>query len=179
MEVATAGHIARSWRLHEIRIPVKRAVPRAAPGARRPADHVRRATRAGEPRTHGGAFRGRPGPNRQAAAGCADTLLAAAYALKLGLTSETYESLPARTRRKETVIAGIATAYTLFLIEAAGLKFVLLATILLAPATLLYVKARHERGRRLFTPTEIVLCALIIVCAVIGVVMLWTGRITI
>lgn len=104
--------------------------------------------------------------------------LAAAYALKLGLVGESYEGVAPRTRRRETIVAGAATAYTLFLFEAAGLKFLLLATVLLAPATLLYVKARSERGRRVFTPTEMVLCATIVVGGAVGVVGLWTGRIT-
>jgi arginine:ornithine antiporter/lysine permease len=105
--------------------------------------------------------------------------LAAAYALKLGLTGESYEDVAARTRRKEAIIAGIATAYTLFLFEAAGLKFLLLSTVILAPATLLYVKARSERGRRLFTPTEIALCAVIVASGITGIIGLWTGFITI
>jgi arginine:ornithine antiporter/lysine permease len=105
-------------------------------------------------------------------------LLAAAYALKLGLVGETYESVSSGTRRKETVFAGVATAYTLFLFEAAGLKFLLLATVLLAPASLLYVKARSERGRRLFSATELALCAVIVAGGVFGAVALWTGRIT-
>ena len=65
-------------------------------------------------------------------------------------------------RRKETIAAGAAVAYTLFLFDAAGMKFVLLSTVLLAPATLLYVKARSEHGRRLFTPAEIGLFVLIV-----------------
>ncbi len=80
-------------------------------------------------------------------------------------------------RRKETIIAGVATAYTSFLFDAAGLKFVLLMTVILAPATLLYIKARSERGRRLFTPAEIGLFVLILVGAAIGSIGLWTGRI--
>ena len=105
-------------------------------------------------------------------------LLAAAYALKLGLVGESYEDVPRSVRRKETIVAGAATAYTLFLFDAAGMKFVLLATLILAPATLLYVKARSEHGRRIFSPTEIGLFVLIAVGAVIGGVGLWTGRIT-
>jgi arginine:ornithine antiporter / lysine permease len=101
--------------------------------------------------------------------------LAAAYALKLGLTGEAYENVPPRTRRKEAVVAGVATAYTLFLFDAAGLEFLLLATVILAPATLLYVKARSERGLRLFTPTEIVLCAVVVGAGITGVVGLATG----
>jgi arginine:ornithine antiporter/lysine permease len=104
--------------------------------------------------------------------------LAAAYALKLGLTGEAYEEVAPRTRRTETIVAGVATVYTMFLFEAAGLKFLLLSTVLLAPATLLYVKARSEHGRRLFTPTELALCAVIVVAGIVGAVGLWTGRIT-
>lgn len=105
--------------------------------------------------------------------------LAAAYALKLGLTGESYEDVAGRTRRKETIIAGIATVYILFLFEAAGLEFLLLCSIILAPATLLYVKARSERGRRLFTPTEIALCAVIVAAGITGVAGLWAGFIAI
>ena len=105
-------------------------------------------------------------------------LLAAAYALKLGLTGEAYEDVAPRTRRRETIVAGVATAYTLFLFDAAGMKFVLLMTVLLAPASLLYIKARSEHGRRIFSPTEMALFALIVAGGAIGVVGLWTGRIT-
>jgi arginine:ornithine antiporter/lysine permease len=105
--------------------------------------------------------------------------LAAAYALKLGLTGETYEGVAAGTRRKETIIAGAATAYTLFLFDAAGMKFLLLATVLLAPAALLYVKARSEHGKRLFSPTELGLFVIIVAGGIAGVVGLWTGRITV
>ncbi len=103
--------------------------------------------------------------------------LAAAYALKLSLTGESYENESPRRRRKEGIIAGIATVYTLFLFDAAGLEFLLLSAVLLAPASLLYVKARSESGLRLFTPTEIGLFIVIVVAGAIGVVGLWTGRI--
>src|SRR5690242_7612862 len=62
-------------------------------------------------------------------------LLAASYALKLGLVGESYEGVSAGTRRKETIVAGAATAYTVFLFDAAGMKFVLLMTVILAPAS--------------------------------------------
>jgi arginine:ornithine antiporter/lysine permease len=106
-------------------------------------------------------------------------LLAAAYALKLGLTGESYEEVAPTTRRKETIVAGVATAYTIFLFDAAGLKFVLLMTVILAPASLLYIKARSEQGRRMFTPSELALFVLIVLGGVAGVVGLVTGRITI
>jgi arginine:ornithine antiporter/lysine permease len=105
-------------------------------------------------------------------------LLAAAYALKLGLTGESYEGVSAGLRRKETIVAGAATAYTLFLFDAAGVKFVVLSTVLLAPAALLYVKARSEHGRRLFTPTEMGGLRPRRRREIVGAVGLWTGRIT-
>ena len=49
----------------------------------------------------------------------------------------------------------------------------------IAPASLLYVKARSEHGRRLFSPAEIGLFALIVIGGIIGAIGLWTGRITI
>jgi arginine:ornithine antiporter/lysine permease len=103
--------------------------------------------------------------------------LAAAYALKLALTGESYENEPSRVKRKEGIFAGVATVYTLFLFDAAGLEFLLLSAVILAPASLLYVKARSESGLQLFTPTEIGLFVVIVAAGVIGVVSLWTGRI--
>ena len=103
--------------------------------------------------------------------------LAAAYALKIALTGEGYEGVDPRTRRTHTVVAGVATGYTLFLFVAAGLEFLLLSTVILAPLTLLYVRARREHRRRLFTPAEAVLCAVVVAGAVVGLLGLATGRI--
>nr|WP_300048368.1 basic amino acid/polyamine antiporter [uncultured Nocardioides sp.] len=105
-------------------------------------------------------------------------LLAAAYSLKLALTGESYEDEAPRVKLREGVVAGAATVYTLFLFDAAGLEFLLLSAVLLAPASLLYVKARSERKRRIFTPAEIGLFVIILTAGVGGVVALWTGRIT-
>jgi len=105
-------------------------------------------------------------------------LLAAAYSLKLALTGESYEDEAPRVKLREGIVAGAATVYTLFLFDAAGLEFLLLSAVLLAPASLLYVKARSERNRRIFTPAEIGLFVIIVAAGVGGVVGLWTGRIT-
>lgn len=105
--------------------------------------------------------------------------LAAAYALKLALTGETYEDADPRRQRREAIVAGIATVYTLFLFVAAGPKFLLLSCIVYAPSTLLYVKARSETGRRLFTPTELGLFVILVCGGIIAVEGLYSGRITI
>ena len=47
------------------------------------------------------------------------------------------------------------------------------------PATILFVMARREQGRRLFSPRELVILAVSVVGAVIGVVALATGWISI
>ena len=85
-------------------------------------------------------------------------LLVAAYGFLLARRGETYEIRPGE-RRRDLILAGIATIYTLFLIYAGGMKFVLLAAILYAPGTILYVWARREQGKALFTPIEWAICA--------------------
>jgi arginine:ornithine antiporter/lysine permease len=76
-----------------------------------------------------------------------------AYALKLALSGETYEGDGA-ARVRDIAIGAVATLYGLWLCYAANLKDLLLAAILFAPATVVYVIARRERRERLFTPVE-------------------------
>lgn len=83
-------------------------------------------------------------------------LLAAAYALKLGARGETYDTAP-QNRNKELFVAGLATFYTVFLVFAAGLDFLLLSLIIYTPGTILFVMSRREQGRRLFSPAELVI----------------------
>ena len=104
-------------------------------------------------------------------------LLAAAYALKLTATRETYRD--GKSLIPDMVVAGLATVYTLFLIYAAGVDKLLLSCILYAPAAALYYKARRERGLRVFRPAEAVLFGVILLGAVAGVVSLATGAIAI
>ncbi len=61
---------------------------------------------------------------------------------------------------------------------AAGPKFLLMFCIIYAPGTVLYVIARRENAQRMFRQFELALCVLIIIGAVIGVVLLATGAIT-
>jgi arginine:ornithine antiporter / lysine permease len=105
-------------------------------------------------------------------------LFAAGYALKLALTRETYTDNP-RGYGRELVVGAVATLYTAFLLYAAGPKFILLSFIIYAPATILFVMARREQGRRLFSPVEFVILAISIAGAVAGIVALATGAVTI
>ncbi|MGW0909710.1 basic amino acid/polyamine antiporter [Streptomyces sp. NPDC002853] len=101
-------------------------------------------------------------------------LLAAGFAVRIGLGYGRAD-VAGRSTRKELVIAVIATLYTAFLLYAAGLKFVLVSFILYAPATLLFIKARREQNRRLFSPREAVICAVSIAGAAVGVIALAVG----
>ncbi len=103
-------------------------------------------------------------------------LLAAGYALRLGLTGETYDDpVSVRARPRELVVAVLATAYTAFLLFAAGPKFMLVSLIVYAPASVLFVMARREQQRQLFSPAELAVLAVSVAGAVGGVVALGAG----
>ncbi|MFD9026325.1 basic amino acid/polyamine antiporter [Streptomyces parvulus] len=104
-------------------------------------------------------------------------LLAAAFAVRIGSRDDPLTE-GGRTSRRELVCALVATLYTAFLLYAAGLKFLLVSFILYAPATALFVMARREQGRRLFSPGELLVLAVSVVGAVLGLVALAAGWIS-
>jgi arginine:ornithine antiporter/lysine permease len=105
-------------------------------------------------------------------------LLVAAFGVQLAQRRVTYDQRP-QERTRDLIIAAIATAYTVFMILAGGLKFVALSALLYAPGTLLYVWARREQGRRVFAPVDWGLLAVAVIAALYGVFSLVTGAITI
>ncbi|MDQ8730249.1 basic amino acid/polyamine antiporter [Bradyrhizobium sp. LHD-71] len=107
-------------------------------------------------------------------------LLVAAYGALIANRGETYEVRP-QERRRDVIITGIAVIYTLWLIFAGGLKFLLLSAILYGPGTLLYFWARGEQGRSvLFTrPVDWGLFIAAVLGCVLGIAGLASGYITI
>lgn len=105
-------------------------------------------------------------------------VLAAGYALRLAVTNETYDEHPAG-RTKEMAVAAVATLYTVFLLFAAGPKYMLLSLVIYAPGTVLFVMARREQGRTLFSPSETIILAVSVIGAVVGIVALVAGWITV
>lgn len=105
-------------------------------------------------------------------------LLAAGYALRLAVTGEAYADRP-EGRTRELVVAALATLYTVFLLVAAGPTYMLLSLVLYAPGSVLFVMARREQGRRLFSPRETGILLVSVVGAVLGVVALVAGWITV
>lgn len=102
----------------------------------------------------------------------------AAYGLKLARRGETYDMRP-QERRRDLVMAAIATIYTIFLLYAGGLTFIVLSAVLYAPGTALYFWARHEQGKPVFTgAADWIIFILAVIGAVVGIYWLATGYIT-
>lgn len=104
-------------------------------------------------------------------------LLAATFAVKIGARADPLTS-GGRTSGRELTVAAVATLYTAFLVYAAGLRFLLVSFIIYAPATVLFVMARREQGRRVFSPRELGILAVSVTGAVLGVVALAAGWIS-
>ncbi|WP_134324764.1 basic amino acid/polyamine antiporter [Cumulibacter soli] len=105
-------------------------------------------------------------------------LLAALYAVKLVVTRDGYDLEPAGIKR-DRIVAFLAVIYSVFLIFAAGVEFLLLSFVIYAPATVLFVMARREQQRRVFARHEAAIFAVAIVVAVIAVIALASGWIAI
>jgi len=104
--------------------------------------------------------------------------LSAAFLWKLAQTRQGYERDPG-DRGKDLAVGLLATAYTVFLLFAAGLKFMLLGLLIYVPGTILYYMTRKEQRAQLFTPAEWALFAVSVIGMVIGIHGLVTGYITI
>jgi len=106
-------------------------------------------------------------------------LFVAAYGFMIARRGETYEVRP-EERQRDLILATLAVIYTLFMIYAGGLKFILLSAILFAPGTVLYFWSRREQGKAVFNKTsDWVTFGVIVAAAVYGVFGLATGVITI
>lgn len=106
-------------------------------------------------------------------------LFVAAYGLMIARRGETYETRP-QERQRDLILSSLAVAYTLFMIYAGGLKFIVLSAVLFAPGTILYVMARREQGKPVFDKTsDWVIFAAICAAAVYAVHGLTTGSISI
>ena len=101
-----------------------------------------------------------------------------AYALKLAVTGESYE-IDARGRGRDIVIGLVATGYGLWLCYAAKLGDLLLATLLFAPATLVYMVARRERKERIFSGVEALIAVAVTLAALYAIYGLVSGSIEI
>jgi len=105
-------------------------------------------------------------------------LFVAAYGFMISKRGESYEVRP-EDRTRDLILASIAVIYTVFMILAGGLKFILLSAVLYAPGSALYVWARRERGKTAFSGADWIILIVAIIGALIGIYGLATGMITI
>ncbi|MHC8306365.1 amino acid permease [Pseudomonas sp. PB3P13] len=99
-------------------------------------------------------------------------LLVAAYGLKLAWSGESYEA-DARGQKQQLFIALIATLYTILMVVAGGMKYLLLSAVIYAPGSILFIMARREQNRPVFKTFErgiFIVTAIAAVLAVIGIV---------
>ncbi|MGB2817976.1 MAG: basic amino acid/polyamine antiporter [Burkholderiaceae bacterium] len=105
-------------------------------------------------------------------------LFVAAYGLMIAQRGETYEVRP-NERQRDLILASLATLYTVFMIYAGGLKYIVLSAVLFAPATIMYYIARREQGLPVFSKTsDWIVFGVIVVAAVYGVYGIATGAIS-
>ena len=104
-------------------------------------------------------------------------LWSAAYALLLCLRGETYTHA-SRQRLKDLLIAAIALIYAMWLLYAAGPKYLLLSALLYAPGVFLFAKAKREEHQPLFKPLEKVIFAAVVIAAISAAYGLYSGTLT-
>ncbi len=78
-------------------------------------------------------------------------------------------------RSADLPIAGLATVYCLWLLYAAGPKYLLLGALLYAPGAAVYIWARKQRAERAFKGFEIGILAALLLMAVVAAYLLATG----
>ncbi len=99
-----------------------------------------------------------------------------AFAAKQAFAGTGYA--PGESRGRDAVIASVATAYSLWLVYAAGATYVLMAALLYAPGIAVHIIARRERRERLFSPMEAVGALVIVAAAIMAIVSLRSGGLT-
>lgn len=104
-------------------------------------------------------------------------LFSGLYALKLTWKGQTYAG-HRRLQLRDLAIAAVATLYCLWLLYAAGPKYMLLSALLYAPGTLIYLMTLRTRQGWHFSGPETGLLVIIWGAAAVAGWMLWSGTLT-
>jgi arginine:ornithine antiporter / lysine permease len=105
-------------------------------------------------------------------------LFSAVYALRSALAGTGYEAGERGKRARDLVLGSLALIYCMWLLYAAGPKYLLLAALLYAPGALLFAWARRERGATVFKGFEWLVLAALVGLSVVAVLALINGRIS-
>ncbi|WWW35556.1 arginine-ornithine antiporter [Stenotrophomonas rhizophila] len=104
-------------------------------------------------------------------------LFSAAYGVLVAWRGEGYAD-PSAPRRRDLVIAVLATVYALWLVYAGGVTQVLLSALLYAPGMLMFAQAKRQHGQPVFTPVERVIAVCVLAVSLAAVWGLWHGHLT-
>ncbi len=102
-------------------------------------------------------------------------LFSAVYGLALNWRDEGAKRIG---RRRDALVALFATVYCLWLLYAAGFKYLLLSSLLYAPGVVLYLVAKKQHAQRPFTGRESVILALLLMFALVAAYLLVIGRLS-
>ncbi len=80
---------------------------------------------------------------------------------------------------KDLLIGLVATVYAVWLVYAGGISYVLVAAVAYLLGSILYAWARKQSGQRVFTVRDLVFFGIVVIGAVLGVVGLVNGSITV
>lgn len=102
-------------------------------------------------------------------------LFSAAYGLSLAWRGE---GASAAQHRSDKPVAALATLYCVWLLYAAGFKYLLLSALLYAPGVLLYGWAKRQRRQGMFTTWEWAILAVLVALAGVAATLLALGRLS-
>ena len=102
-------------------------------------------------------------------------LFSAIYGLTLAWRGEGERSAQ---RPGDLPVAALASVYCVWLLYAAGLKYLLLSSLLYAPGVVFYIWAKKQRSERPFTGVELGVLALVLMLALTAIFLLATGRLS-
>ena len=72
----------------------------------------------------------------------------------------------------------LALVYAIWLLYAAGPKYLLLSALLYAPGVFFFAKAKHEQGEPLFKAIEQVIFGAVVIAALAAAYALYSGALT-
>ncbi len=105
-------------------------------------------------------------------------LLSALYYLIIAIKRDGFEDASRRTVNKAIITAILGTIYGMWLIYASGLTSLLITAILYAPGTIVYIKAKSEKGEKCFDNTrDKVILGFLIAMAILSLILIFNGTI--
>ena len=102
-------------------------------------------------------------------------VLSAFYYFKLVMNGEDKE-FEGGKRFVPWLIAIGASVYGFWLLYASGTTYILIASLLYAPGTIMYIYNRHKRGKKIFDGIgSVIVCVVLVVAAIISIVLTANG----